>query len=149
MKVPLYISIDSRFSVSFSSVSDGLHPTPSPRGQSPPSPHMGGPRPGPRASPSRDSATYSRESTPGTPASLRETGAQRRSGLGDGSPRKLEVVRQKCEKEIHIYAVAPRCSLLYITVSEIKGAPCAWCAHFHGRAHDFRRCAPGVCTFFR
>ena len=34
------------------------------------------------------------------------------------------------------------------TVSEIKGAPCTRCAHFHGRVHDFRRCAPGVCTFF-
>ena len=34
------------------------------------------------------------------------------------------------------------------TVSEIKGAPCTRRAHFHGRVHDFRRCAPGVCTFF-
>ena len=34
------------------------------------------------------------------------------------------------------------------TVSEIKGAPCARCAHFHGRVHGFRRCAPGVCTLF-
>ena len=35
-----------------------------------------------------------------------------------------------------------------LSVSEIKGAPCARCAHFHGRVHDFRRCAPFVCTFF-
>ena len=35
-----------------------------------------------------------------------------------------------------------------VSVSEIKGAPCTRCAHFHGRVHDFRRCAPGVCTFF-
>ena len=35
-----------------------------------------------------------------------------------------------------------------MTVSEIKGAPCTRRAHFHGRVHDFRRCAPGVCTFF-
>ena len=35
-----------------------------------------------------------------------------------------------------------------ISVSEIKGAPCTRRAHFHGRVHDFRRCAPGVCTFF-
>ena len=34
------------------------------------------------------------------------------------------------------------------SVSEIKGAPCTRCAHFHGRVHVFRRCAPGVCTFF-
>ena len=34
------------------------------------------------------------------------------------------------------------------TVSEIKGAPCTRRAHFHGRVHDFRRCAPGVSTFF-
>ena len=33
-------------------------------------------------------------------------------------------------------------------MSEIKGAPCTRCAHFHGRVHVFRRCAPGVCTFF-
>ena len=33
-------------------------------------------------------------------------------------------------------------------MSEIKGAPCVQCAHFHGRVHDFRRCAPGVCTSF-
>ena len=33
-------------------------------------------------------------------------------------------------------------------MSEIKGAPCTRRAHFHGRVHDFRRCAPGVCTFF-
>ena len=35
-----------------------------------------------------------------------------------------------------------------LTVSEIKGAPCTRRAHFHGWVHDFRRCAPGVCTFF-
>ena len=35
------------------------------------------------------------------------------------------------------------------TLSEIKGAPCARCAHFHGQVHDFRRCAPGVCKFFK
>ena len=34
------------------------------------------------------------------------------------------------------------------SVSKIKGAPCTRRAHFHGRVHDFRRCAPGVCTFF-
>ena len=34
------------------------------------------------------------------------------------------------------------------TVSEIKGAPCIQLAHFHDQVHDFRRCAPGVCTFF-
>ena len=33
-------------------------------------------------------------------------------------------------------------------MSEIKGAPCTRRAHFHGRVHDFRRCAPGVCTFY-
>ena len=33
-------------------------------------------------------------------------------------------------------------------VSEIKGAPCTRRAHFHGRVHDFRRCGPGVRTFF-
>ena len=33
-------------------------------------------------------------------------------------------------------------------VSEIKGAPCTRRAHFHGRVHDFRRCAPSVCMFF-
>ena len=27
------------------------------------------------------------------------------------------------------------------SVSEIKGAPCTWRAHFRGRVHDFRRCA--------
>ena len=37
--------------------------------------------------------------------------------------------------------------LLLCSVSEIKGAPCARCTHFQGRVHDFRRCAPGVCTF--
>ena len=36
----------------------------------------------------------------------------------------------------------------YMAVSEIKGAPCIRCAHFHDRVHDFRRCAPGVYTFF-
>ena len=30
----------------------------------------------------------------------------------------------------------------------MKGAPCTPREHFHGRVHDFRRCAPGVCTFF-
>ena len=35
-----------------------------------------------------------------------------------------------------------------IAVFEIKGAPCTQRAHFHDRVHDFRRCAPGVCTFF-
>ena len=34
------------------------------------------------------------------------------------------------------------------TVSKIKGAPCTPRAHSHGRLHDFRGCAPGVCTFF-
>ena len=34
------------------------------------------------------------------------------------------------------------------TVSEIKGAPCTRRAHFHSRVHDFRSCAPGVCTIF-
>ena len=33
------------------------------------------------------------------------------------------------------------------SVSEIKGAPCTRRAHFDGRVHDFRRCAPGVVTF--
>ena len=37
---------------------------------------------------------------------------------------------------------------MLVSVSEIKGAPCTRRAHFHGRVHDFRRCAPGVCTFF-
>ena len=48
-------------------------------------------------------------------------------------------------------AVAPLLALAVsdgVTVSEIKGAPCTRCAHFHGRVHDFRRCAHGVCTFF-
>ena len=36
----------------------------------------------------------------------------------------------------------------YQSVSEIKGAPCTRCAHFHDWVHNFRRCAPGVCTFF-
>ena len=35
-----------------------------------------------------------------------------------------------------------------LTVSEIKGAHCTRRAHFHCRVHDFRRRAPGVCTFF-
>ena len=35
-----------------------------------------------------------------------------------------------------------------MAVSEIKGAPCTRRTHFHGRVHDFRRCAPGVCTFY-
>ena len=30
-----------------------------------------------------------------------------------------------------------------------KGAPCAQCADFEGRANDFQRCAPGECTFFK
>ena len=34
-----------------------------------------------------------------------------------------------------------------IAVSQIKGAPCARCAHFHGQVHNFRRCAPSVCMF--
>ena len=34
------------------------------------------------------------------------------------------------------------------TVSEIKGVPCTRRAHFHGRVHDFKSRAPGVCTFF-
>ena len=34
------------------------------------------------------------------------------------------------------------------SVSEIKGAPCARCAHFHCRVHEFWKGAPGVCTFF-
>ena len=34
------------------------------------------------------------------------------------------------------------------TVSEIKPAPCTRRAHFHGRVHDFQKCALGVCTFF-
>ena len=45
--------------------------------------------------------------------------------------------------------------MIYIAVykhifsgSEIKGAPCTRHTHFHGGVHDFRRCAPGVCTFF-
>ena len=46
------------------------------------------------------------------------------------------------------FALGPRGFLDINTVSEIKGAPCTRCAHFHGRVHDFRRCAPGVCTFF-
>ena len=33
-------------------------------------------------------------------------------------------------------------------MSEIKGAPCTQRAYFHGRVHDFWRCAPNVCTFF-
>ena len=40
------------------------------------------------------------------------------------------------------------CSGRMKAVYEIKGAPCARRAHFHGRVHDFQRCAPGVCTFF-
>ena len=35
-----------------------------------------------------------------------------------------------------------------IAVSKIKGAPCTWRAHFHGRVHNVRKCAPSVCTFF-
>ena len=34
-----------------------------------------------------------------------------------------------------------------LSVSEIRGAPCTWGAHFHRQMHDFRRCASGVCTF--
>ena len=33
-------------------------------------------------------------------------------------------------------------------MSEIKGAHCARCTHFHGRVHNFKSCAPGVSTFF-
>ena len=29
----------------------------------------------------------------------------------------------------------------YQSVSEIKGATCTRCAHFHDWVHDFRRCA--------
>ena len=35
----------------------------------------------------------------------------------------------------------------HLAVSEIKGAHCTRRAHFRGRLHDFRKCAPGVCTF--
>ena len=38
---------------------------------------------------------------------------------------------------------------LCLTVFEIKGAPCARCAHFRQRAHIFLSCAPGVCTIFQ
>ena len=33
-------------------------------------------------------------------------------------------------------------------MSEIKGAPWTRRVHYNGRVHDFRRCAPGVWTFF-
>ena len=36
-----------------------------------------------------------------------------------------------------------------MSVSEIKHAPCTWCAHFQGRVHDFQRCAPELCTIFQ
>ena len=36
-----------------------------------------------------------------------------------------------------------------LAVSEINGAPCTPRAHFHSRVHDFWRCAPGVCMFFK
>ena len=45
--------------------------------------------------------------------------------------------------------LSPTPGVVYYSVSEIKGAPCARWAHFHGRVHDFRRYAPGVCTFFK
>ena len=50
---------------------------------------------------------------------------------------------------IYIYMYIYIYIYIYIlSVSEIKGAPCPRRAHSHGRVHDFRRCAPGVCTFF-
>ena len=43
-------------------------------------------------------------------------------------------------KEFKIYSTK--------TVFEINGAHGARRAHFRGRAHVFRTCAPDVCTFF-
>ena len=37
---------------------------------------------------------------------------------------------------------------MYEAVFEINGAHGARRAHFRGRAHVFRTCAPDVCTFF-
>ena len=57
---------------------------------------------------------------------------------------------------VYIYMYIYICIYIYVyifiyvyiySVSEIKGAPCTRRAHFHGRVHGFRRCAPGVCTF--
>ena len=58
-----------------------------------------------------------------------------------------------CKKEDEDDAIETICTFVkntyrIVPVSEIKGAPCTRCAYFHGRVHDFRRCAPGVCTFF-
>ena len=52
-------------------------------------------------------------------------------------------------QNITFYELVSNSNLDYrLSVSEIKGAPCTRRAHFHGRVHDFRKCAPGVCTFF-
>ena len=39
--------------------------------------------------------------------------------------------------------------MIYISVFEINGALGARRAQFRRRAHDFRHCAPDVCTFFQ
>ena len=65
--------------------------------------------------------------------------------------------KKKREEEINIHILAclyeskantNLTAACLLSVSEIKGAPCTRRAQFHGRVHDFRRCAPGVCTFF-
>lgn len=98
-----------------------MQPSPSPRGQSPRSGSMGTPLGHSiRASPSRDSAVYSRESTPGhmsdpaTPGSISDN-LRRSVGPPDGhndsaeyrdaSPRKIDVVGSRNDgKEMITYA---------------------------------------------
>ena len=54
-----------------------------------------------------------------------------------------------CIYILYIYIIYILYIYIYIyTVFEIKGAHGAWRAHFHGRAHVFRMCAPDGRTFF-
>ena len=53
-----------------------------------------------------------------------------------------------CPPESNENHIAEKKEVNTFPVSEIKCAPCTQCAHFRRRVHDFRRCAPVVCTFF-
>ena len=49
---------------------------------------------------------------------------------------------------VHIYVYMYIYIYMYMSVLEINGALGARCAHFRGRAHVFRMCAPDVRTVF-
>ena len=60
--------------------------------------------------------------------------------------------RVKCWKYLDVTAVAcqfKNLPMLHVfAVFKISGALCAPCARFLRQTHDFRHCAPDVCTCF-